>query len=68
MYLAIWKKKEIRQMQITDYVGDFKVIFFDMSDANHRHYYELLLNGMGIKRKKKVSKPDQLPKFQIRLG
>ena len=67
MYLAIWKKKEICQMQMTDYVGDFKVIFFDMSDSNHRRYYKLILNGVGIKRRIKHPKSDYILKGQTLL-
>ena len=67
MFIAIWKKKEICQMQITDYFGNFRVIFFDMSDSNDRRLYELLLNGAGIKKRKKRAKPSRVPKEQTLL-
>lgn len=50
--MAVWKRKIIYQCQITDYIGELIIIFFDMGNPTHRKYYRQLLRGAGIKKRK----------------
>lgn len=54
-------------MAIDDYIGEFRVIFFDMSDPSHRYYYEILFNGVGIRRLRKSSDEGQVSDNQTIL-
>ena len=60
MYVVIWKRKVIYQCQVTDFLGNPIVIFFDMENATHRKYHRQLLRGAGIK-KRRVQRALRIP-------
>jgi len=60
MFMAVWKRKVLYQSQITDFIGELCIIFFDMGNLTHRKYYKRLLRGVGI-RKRKMPKILRIP-------
>lgn len=67
VYVAIWKKKRIIQMQLDDYFGKILIRFFDMNNSTHRKSYEELFGKMGIKKRRKHRKQIKLPRSQTKL-